>query len=363
MKNKILSIAFLTIICFGFFSNFLFSDKLYSETEKRNLQQFPIFDLPSVFSGEYTAKIEKYLTDQFFARDKCVSAKTDIEIIFGKKEINGVYIGKDGYLFEHTQTDTAKFINNINYIRKFIDTNQSIKVSTMLIPSASQILREKMPRYSLLENLETFYTYAAKQGITLTDVQKILTEHADEYIYYRTDHHFTSLGAFYCYQQWMADKGVAVDLNDFQSEMLSDHFLGTVWAKVNLSNSVYDTINAYYKTLKHEVIYNNMEEKDSIYERKYLDGKDQYAVFFNSNNATTLVKGAGKGNLLVIKDSFGNTFSQFVVDDYETVHMIDLRFFRGSVSEYITENKIDEVLVIYGFDNFSSDDDVYRINR
>ena len=77
--------------------------------------------------------------------------------------------------------------------------------------------------------------------------------------------------------------------------------------------------------------YNNGQyETDSIYERKYLSGSDQYAVFLNSNQAQTVIEGSGKnGKLLLIKDSYGNTFSQFPVEDYAEVHVLDLRFFKG----------------------------------
>ena len=95
---------------------------------------------------------------------------------------------------------------------------------------------------------------------------------------------------------------------------------------------------------------------DSIYERKYLSGSDQYAVFLNSNQAQTVIEGSGKsGKLLLIKDSYGNTFSQFPVEDYAEVHVLDLRFFKGDVAEYAKENSITDTLVLYGVQNFVKD--------
>ena len=89
-----------------------------------------------------------------------------------------------------------------------------------------------------------------------------------------------------------------------------------------------------------------------------MKGSDQYAVFLNSNQAQTLISGsgdAGSGKLLLLKDSYGNTFSQFACEDFEEVHVIDLRFFRGDIRDYIQAKGITDVLVLYGIQNFASD--------
>ena len=89
-----------------------------------------------------------------------------------------------------------------------------------------------------------------------------------------------------------------------------------------------------------------------------MKGSDQYAVFLNSNQAQTLISGSGdaaSGKLLLLKDSYGNTFSQFACEDFEEVHVIDLRFFRGDIRAYIQAKGITDVLVLYGIQNFASD--------
>ena len=168
---------------------------------------------------------------------------------------------------------------------------------------------------------------AKARGLCTVDVFDILSEHKDEYIYYKTDHHFTSLGAYYCYAAWMQAQGrTAQPLCAWQSQVLCDTFRGTTYNKVNAPFAVYGTITAYYKTLTHAVSYNGGNYvTDSIYERKYLSGKDSYA----------------------------NCFAQFVVDGYAETHLIDLRFFRGSVSDYVAQNGITQVL--YNIPNFASD--------
>ena len=137
-------------------------------------------------------------------------------------------------------------------------------------------------------------------------------------------------------------------------ETLCDNFRGTTWNKVQLPTVPAEEVTAWYKHPGRRVSYNGGQyETDSIYEKKYLAGSDQYAVFLNSNQAETVIQGSGEsGKLLLIKDSYGNTFAQFPVEDYAEVHVLDLRFFKGNVVEYAKENGITEALVLYGAQNF-----------
>lgn len=117
-----------------------------------------------------------------------------------------------------------------------------------------------------------------------------------------------------------------------------------------------DEITAWYKHKNRSVSYNGQYETNSIYERKYLSGSDQYAVFLNSNQAQTVIEVSGRsGRLLLIKDSYGNSFAQFPAEDYAEVHVLDLRFFKGDVTEYARKNGITDALVLYGTQNFVKD--------
>ena len=168
------------------------------------------------------------------------------------------------------------------------------------------------------------------------------------------DHHWTSLGAYYAYCAW---RGIEPNADEWTQEVLCENFRGTTWNKVPLPTVPAEEITAWYKHADRSVSYNaGQYETDSIYERKYLDGSDQYAVFLNSNQVQTVIEGSGKsGKLLLIKDSYGNTFSQFPVEDYAEVHVLDPRFFKGDVAEYAKQNGITDALVLYGTQNFVSD--------
>ena len=240
-----------------------------------------------------------------------------------------------------------------------------IPMQVMLVPTAAQILSDKLPAYAPNLDQKALMDFAKTQGLDTVNVFDILSEHKDGYIYYKTDHHFTSLGAYYCYAAWMQAQGkTALPLSAWQSQSLCDNFRGTTYNKVNYPFAPYDTITAYYKTLTHTVNYNGGNYvTDCIYERKYLSGKDQYATFLNSNQSTTVVSGNGEGKLLILKDSYANCFSQFVIDDYAETHLIDLRFFKDSVTDYIEENGITQVLVLYNIPNFAQDTAIAKAVR
>ena len=142
-------------------------------------------------------------------------------------------------------------------------------------------------------------------------------------------------------------------------ETLCKDFRGTTWSKVPLHGVPADSITAWYLHADRKVSYNDGKmQGSSLYARKYLSSSDQYAVFLNSNQAETVIKGsgaAGSGKLLLIKDSYGNTFTQFPSEQFEEVRVLDLRFWRGDLMDYAKQNGITDLLVLYGTQNFVSD--------
>ena len=227
-------------------------------------------------------------------------------------------------------------------------------MSTMLVPVAAQVLSDKLPAYVPVADYAAILKVLSDAGVNVTDIMSILAAHSDEAIYYRTDHHWTSLGAYYAYCTW---RGIEPAADEWTKEALCNNFRGTTWNKVPLPSDPAEEITAWYNHTNRRVSYNNGEyETDSIYERKYLDGSDQYAAFLNSNQAQTVIQGSGEeGKLMLIKDSYGNTFAQFLVEDYAEVHVIDLRFFRDDIAEYAKTNGITDTLVLYGVQNFVKD--------
>lgn len=363
MNNKLVTILFCGLLGAGVLAEIIMPDKLYSDSEKRKLAQFPQLSPEEIVDGKLADSTEDYLADQFPWRDGWVTAKTLTELVSGKRESGGVYFAQDGYLIDKfTSYSKKQYAANIQSLAK-LDKNLSqsgIPMKVMLVPTAAEILSDKLPSFAPNLSQSELLEYAEKQGLDIVDVSDILREHSGEYIYYKTDHHWTSLGAYYAYCAWKtANSETAEPLSDWIHEELCDNFRGTTYAKVNYPFAPYDTIDAYYKQTSHTVSYNGgAYVTDSLYERKYLDGSDQYAAFLNSNQASTVISGSGTGKLLILKDSYANTFAQFTADDHAETHLIDMRFFKGSVSKYAAENGITEVLVLYNIPNYASDKSV-----
>ena len=357
MRNKIITSFFCLLLAVSALIGLLMPDRYYSEREKRTLTQKPKFTVANFISGEFSDELEKYLTDQVPLRDGWVTMKTYMELAIGKRESVGVYICKDKYLMDKFTSYSKKQL--VANAAALVDLQEKlaaegISMNTILVPMAAQVLTDKLPAYAPVADYAAILQVLTDAGVDTTDVLSALVAHSSENIYYRTDHHWTSLGAYYAYCAW---RGIEPNVDEWTQEVLCDDFYGTTWNKVPLPTVPAEEITAWYKHINRSVSYNNGQyEMDSIYERKYLSGSDQYAVFLNSNQAQTVIEGSGKsGKLLLIKDSYGNTFSQFPVEDYAEVHVLDLRFFKGDVTEYAKENGITDTLVLYGTQSFVKD--------
>ena len=357
MRNKIITSFFCLLLAVSTLIGLLLPDRYYSEREKRTLMQKPKFTVANFISGEFSDELEKYLTDQVPLRDGWVTMKTYMELAIGKRESVGVYICKDKYLMDKFTSYSKKQL--VANAAALVDLQEKlaaegISMNTILVPMAAQVLTDKLPAYAPVADYAVILQVLTDAGVDTTDVLSALVAHSSENIYYRTDHHWTSLGAYYAYCAW---RGIEPNVDEWTQEVLCDDFYGTTWNKVPLPTVPAEEITAWYKHINRSVSYNNGQyETDSIYERKYLSGSDQYAVFLNSNQAQTVIEGSGKsGKLLLIKDSYGNTFSQFPVEDYAEVHVLDLRFFKGDVTEYAKENGITDTLVLYGTQSFVKD--------
>ena len=357
MRNKIITSFFCLLLALSALAGLVMPDRYYSEREKRTLTQKPKFTITDFISGEFSDELEKYLTDQVPLRDGWVTMKTYMELAVGKRESGGVYICKDKYLMDKFTSYSKKQLTAnaeaLAELQKKLAA-EGISMNMILVPVAAQVLTDKLPACAPVADYAAILRVLTDAGVDTVDVFSALAVHSGESIYYRTDHHWTSLGAYYAYCAW---RGIEPTANEWTQEVLCDNFRGTTWNKVPLPSIPAEEITAWYQHLIRHVSYNNGQyETESIYERKYLDGSDQYAVFLNSNQAQTVIEGSGKsGKLLLIKDSYGNTFSQFPVEDYAEVHVIDLRFFKGDVAEYAKENGITDALVLYGTQNFVKD--------
>lgn len=340
--------------------------RTYSPVEKRELQTRPEISITKVLDGRFQKKYESYLRDQFPGRDHWVSFQTDMELFMGKNEIHNVYIGKNHYLLEHhtkKEFDPQQISKNLQALEKFVGkAKQNADVHVMMVPTKSWVLREKLPAFAPHYKEQKFYD-ALQQKLekedVLISVEPVLDAHKEEEIYYRTDHHWTTLGAWYAYEQYT--KAVGGDLQRAQGKKkfrcISKDFYGTTYAKINYARQA-DKIEIYEPADKMRVVYNMGEKKTkTLYDFSFLKTADQYSVFTGGNQAVLEITGGIKNGktLLLIKDSFANSILPFLAEDYEKLVVVDLRQLNVSGDRLLEMFSPTDILILYNSAQFAQD--------
>lgn len=340
--------------------------KTFSSTENRVLASFPKFSWEGLVDGSYAKELDSYITDHFVFRDTWVSIKSVWETASLKTESNEIYFGKSGYLFEKPKKiEESSLEKNIAVINQF-SQKQNIPVSFLLVPNAEAIYSEFLPDNAITMNQRELIQLVNRKldsSIQYIEVMDQLLQAKDYYhktLYFKTDHHMTSLGAYVTYQAYAKQTGKTITpLESFQVSTVSTNFYGTLDAKANSPFTKPDEIEKYEKIEKKsylKVTYDN-EVSNSIFEPSYLKVRDQYSYFLNGNQAKVKIETEcrNKKRLLLIKDSYAHIFSQFMIYDFEEIHVIDPRYNKENMSTYIKENNITEVLFLYNVSNFVSD--------
>ncbi len=359
------SVIFLSGIILAFTVADLFNEeRLFSESENRILAQKPELTKETLFSGEYMSDYEEYLNDQFVSRDIWIRIKTGMDMLMQKKLINGVYLAEDDYLIEqHTEKDFKQELvdKRVAQLQKLVEKFPATEV--MLVPTADNILSDKLPGFAPYYDDRLLLEQVAKTiGEThMIDVYDVLKEHADEEIYYRTDHHWTSLGAMYAYQAWAQGRvNYPVWYRADNMVTVTEDFEGTLQAKLNMPVEA-EKIQIFPQTIAKPVsiTYDYTIKSDSFYEERHLKTKDKYSYFIDGNHglAEIVTENDNGRELFIIKDSYANTFIPLIANHYSRVYVLDLRYFNGSLFKFMEQyDKGDmEILVLYNCAHFVSD--------
>ena len=354
------------VALFGMPACFLLQkDAEFSESENRYLSSTPYMSVDNILSGKFMDDTEQYIADQFPGRGFWISCKSDFQRFIGNKEINAVYLAKDGYLIEKWLTnefDEKQLAENIKIINNFAQRHTELKFSLMLVPTVSMVLSDKLPYNAPMFDQQIAYDFVSKnlKCISYIDLQSLFVSHSQERLYYKTDHHWTTYGAFLAYSAWCEKNGQQADLNEFEVETVTEKFQGTLHSKVLGTHCAFDKIDIYKRKNEkpYHVEYNyGKVQSDTVYAMEHLSQKDKYQIFLNGNHPEITINTPQKNgkHLLIIKDSYANAFVPFLINDYETIHIIDPRYYNGSIDSYIADNKIDECLFLYNIKNFCED--------
>nr|WP_317378651.1 DHHW family protein [uncultured Faecalimonas sp.] len=345
-------------------------DKEFSEEENRMLTGKPEISMETVANGKFMSQYEKYKSDQFLARDFWVSLKTNVDLLLGKRESNGVFKGEDGYLLEDISvTDERAYKENMDAVTAFAGKYPDLKMHMMIVPNAANILKEKLPAFAVTEDqdaqLRKTEEIVSGAGIRWIDVSEPLKAHKDEEIYYRTDHHWTTKGAYYAFQASAEALGIpGEELKPLEPYTVSGEFNGTLSATSGYERGRRENIEIYLpKGEQTEVVVNYVEEKEksaSMYSSEKLKEKDKYGMFLNGNHALVDIKTTSEKNrrLLVLKDSYANCFVPFLTPYYREIVLVDPRYYYGDLDELIEEDRITDVLFLYNGNTFFTDNNL-----
>lgn len=317
-------------------------------------------------------KVETYFSDHLVGREDWVRAKNEMETLAGKKEINGVYTLDNQMIQVFKEYDEETVNASLNAMNRFAESHPDMQCSLMLAPTAQEIFSAKMPSYGGYLSEKTFIDdcYKKMQGITTIDSLGFLSGHSSDYVFYRTDHHWTSLGAYYAYCAAAKTLGYsAYSLDSFNIETASSSFRGTLYSKT-LDNSITPDSIDYYHLSSGEpkvkmTVFDGSKttEYDSLYVRSYLDVKDKYSSFTGSNSPIVTIEtdvDNGK-NLLLVKDSYAHSLVPFLSKHYSKITMVDMRYINTDLNRFIDLGEYQQTMFMFNALTFSSDKDLKKI--
>lgn len=358
------SLFFAALTIFTLLTVFI-PDRSYSETENRELKGKPTLNLTTITNGDFQLALGDYLSDQFPLRDTMIKLNTFFNKLAGSKNLNGAYVGKNGYYFEVKTNDTIDFERheyNLSAINKFEEKYPGINVNTLLVPTSSYINLDLLPQGAEIYDGDELFKIATEtlnDGIFI-DIRESFLANKNEYLYYKTDHHWTSLGAYIAYEEFCKVNGITpISYEAFGFETVSKEFLGTLHSKNLDANATFDTVLVAKNIAECSVFANDLPIE--IYDYEKLSKKDKYLVFFGNNYAKTVIETDCKNGktLLVVKDSFANSFVPLLTKHYEKIVMIDQRYYsQKRFSPLMEEYNVTDVLFMYEITNISVQQDL-----
>lgn len=358
-------ILFLT---FGFFVS---PKRDFSENENRYLADFPAIKLEKIISGETMESLNSYLSDHFLFRDFFVGIKTQAELFSGKKKINGIYPAEDGYLIEEYKEpeNTERIIRTLRSFSEEVK-RQDIRLGLMLVPTAAYVYEDKLPRYAPPTNQrETARQIYEESGIRGIDCSHaLLAYNGEEPLYYRTDHHWTTRGAYEGYRVFCEDMGLEpVSLKDMDIRIVTEDFCGTLYSRFGDYSRKGDRIKIYSNPADDlRVRYPDTgETADSLYNLEYAGKKDKYSLFLNNLHPLVEITNqaaASDRELVLIKDSYANSMAPFLTAHYKKIYVFDTRYYKEGPSAFINGHpEITDVLILYNMNTLDTDSGIRGI--
>ncbi len=384
-----------------------------SEIEKRDLAVFPAFSISGFLDGTYFKDIDTWYSDTFPFRETLISANSALQGLngIGTVQIHGtvkkgdeiptsnegkiatleditvpeessseatpassqeenvnlptqrlgpVFVaGNAGYeLYTFGKSTSEQYAAVINYAADMLDGTAD--VYDIIIPNSTGVVLPENIRKDIgtsdQQEAMNYIFSVMNSKVKKVNIYDVLKEHKSEYIYFRTDHHWTQLGAYYAYTEYCKSKGLTPKPLDFYEKQEYPGFLGSFYAdsgKAPELAATPDTVEAYYPKATNDEIYvdkNGNEVKWSIVSDVSGWGTStKYSAFIGGDNPLVKITNpeiTDGSACVVIKESYGNAFVPFMVDHYNYVYVIDYRYYKGKLKDFVTENKVKDVIFI-----------------
>ncbi len=370
--NYVPAFVFLIFI-FGLGIWFIFNPKIdYSSSEKRYLQEFPEVSVENVASGKFGEDFESYFADHFPSRNVWVGMNAYYNLNIGNNGASGVYNCDNGYLINKPVPTENRVENNLNAIVKF-KNNTDIPVTVMFAPSTGYVCDDVLPRFHDVYNDDVYFENAIKKlsqnDISFVDLRDTFKK---EYknggqLYFKTDHHWTTLGAYTAYAEYCKSMGLNAKPKDNFTVNTYNDFYGTTYSTSGFWLTEPDNIEVWNnpdntaENISVKITEGTKNEAyDSMYFYDHLNEDDKYPVFIDGNHALTEITNskAQGGTLVMVKDSFSHCIAPFLAENYSKIILVDMRYYKNDISKLAKEENAEQILVMYGIDNFATDTDI-----
>ncbi len=354
------------------FINLPEEERPFSENENRYLAGFPEISVEAYLDKSAMTGFEEWFADRFFGREQWIKLKNGTEKLIGKVNINGIYTEDDRMMQAWSGYDKDFIDKNLSAINDFTEKNSNIPVHFMLAPTSQEIYSYLLPDSTPIGSQAELNNYCRENlDCSYIDIFPAMKAHADEYIYYRTDHHWTTYGAYIAYNE--ASKALGFQpapLSSFDIEHASSDFRGTLYSKT-LDDSVTPDVMDYYHfnggTGGLTLTVNDgreVKEYDSLYFREFLDKKDKYSSFMGSNSPLMTITSNENPNgqsILIFKDSYAHAFIPFLTNHYSNITVLDMRYINAGYSSLVDMSEFDSVLILYNSITFSEDSNIRKL--
>ena len=362
IMTALFSLIIVSVSLFFVFS----SDKEMSESENRVLAQRPALTFSSLADGSFMTDFESWLADQFPLREKIIQLKTEADRLVGIKEENGVYIGKNGFLFEKQSSYNSEKMNGVfSTLNSFSKKNKSIKTAFVLSPNSSALLSQYLPSFVAEESQKSQLKAAeealSKGKIQFIDCYSVFEKQEDkEKLFYKTDHHWTSHAALEAFRALMKNWKIDISKTKFEFQTVSSSFQGTL-ASSSQVRDVSDSVEICFPSEPKvsSVLYYEAQgtKTASYFDKSKLENKNHYEVFMGGNFDKIIISTSAETEnaLLILKDSYANCMIPMFAPFFSKIVVVDPRYCSDKLSEIMKDYDFSHMAFIYNLNTFRED--------